>query len=26
MALSGRAIDASTALAWGLVDAVEDAP
>lgn len=26
MALSGRAIDASTALAWGLVDAVEGAP
>ena len=26
MALSGRAIDVSTALAWGLVDAVEAAP
>jgi len=26
MALSGRAIDVSTALAWGLVDAVGDAP
>jgi hypothetical protein len=26
MALSGRAVDAATALAWGLVDAVEAAP
>jgi enoyl-CoA hydratase/carnithine racemase len=26
MALSGRAVDATTALVWGLVDAVEAAP
>jgi enoyl-CoA hydratase/carnithine racemase len=26
LALSGRALDARTALAWGLVDALDDAP